>query len=1236
MDILVNVVNQKLKIATNLRSFVEGTQNFVHFVFNLPDEWLTLGYNKIFAQFIQNGTGYNTYLDENYSCYLPPEIVAGNCSLLLYGTAGSIRATTNAVVLTIDDNMLIQDAQSTEITQSLYDQLVDKVDTIININDSKYISYIMDGLQDLMQSYLDNGVLANMTIEDSSITRDKVNAAFESTLLKADTAMQPSIYDTHGYKRDIFDWVLEKMAEGSDLDIGAVRYNENDDYYLRFYDGDDNELEDLACYVPGGGGSGGGSSTSDSVIRIQNRTGASSFTVMDTSEVANIIFNVTSVDENQVATGDVTCYWYVGGVRKAMTVVSQGENTFNIFPYLTTGTKNTVRLTVEDSYGTTKSMTWNITVSSFSLTWNLDDMGIYDVADSLVVRLIPSGDGEKTVYVAVDGTTIETNVVTTSGRTLVVTIPAKAHGAHTITAWLEATVEDSTITSDTLSHVGLWVDSTASTPIVAVLPSAITAAQYSTVSIKYLVYDPSSESATAYLRENGTLKSSVSVGRTLQTWAYRVMNESTTTLTITCGNATATCTVTGTSSGVVINPVTAGLVLDVDPTGHSNAEAGYANFGYDDANGTRHPFTFSDNFDWTNGGFQLDDDGITAFVIKRGTTVTLDRSLFSDEAATNGKEIKLIFKSMNVLDYDAQFMNAKSGNVGLVLNAQIATLGSQASSVSVPYCEGKKIEMDINIHSKSDGLFATIWLEGVPSRAINYTSADSWQQTVPSNVVIGSTECDVWLYRMKMYNNSLSRFEILDNFIADCTDVDELVDRAERNDVYSNSGEIDMNKLAIANPNLRIIHITASRMTTSKEDSLTCNIEHILSSGGDTDNWSATGAKFKAQGTSSLQYGLSALNLDIDLSGASEWVDAENNTLTSYSMTNNSIPVDYFNLKANVASSENANNVVLADDYNTYCPVHAPGYSSDSRLRNTVEGHPCAVFFTNNGTSTISVGARSVEVGETILYFCGDMNNSKKNRSVFGQNTSAYPYQCCIEITNNNNDPCLFKDNISANETYDGDGDFEPRYPSTLSAEQIEAFETMHSWVVSTNRANADNSVLSAPVVYGTTTYTIDSEAYRLAKFKYEIENYFDLDSLLFHYLFTERHLMVDNRAKNTFVSFEPVDNGNASDISTYRWNFRCDYDNDTADGNDNSGGLTFTYGMEDTDMVGAQSISIFCHISIVEAQLILVCVMGTRTISYYNLKLIRNHILHLNIWVLLHHPIRLCFALMEHRKMVI
>lgn len=135
MDILVNVINQRLKIATNQLDYVSGTQEFVRFTFNFLDSsWSGL---TTLAQFSQGDKSYNTYLNSDNSVYLPAEIKAGKCTLMIYGTGGTIIGTSNSITLTINDSGFVSDASSTEITESLYQQLVDRVNEYTNAISSK-------------------------------------------------------------------------------------------------------------------------------------------------------------------------------------------------------------------------------------------------------------------------------------------------------------------------------------------------------------------------------------------------------------------------------------------------------------------------------------------------------------------------------------------------------------------------------------------------------------------------------------------------------------------------------------------------------------------------------------------------------------------------------------------------------------------------------------------------------------------------------------------------------------------------------------------------------------------------------------------------------------------------------------------------------------------------------------------------------------------------------------------
>ena len=124
MSILVNVVGQKMLVSSGMENVVAGSQKFVKFRFNLSEEWDGL---LVFAQFTQHGKAYNQYLDEENVAYLPPEIGAGIFNVMLYGSRDVVIGTTNYLTFKAHENILISDASSTDISASLYSQLVAQV-----------------------------------------------------------------------------------------------------------------------------------------------------------------------------------------------------------------------------------------------------------------------------------------------------------------------------------------------------------------------------------------------------------------------------------------------------------------------------------------------------------------------------------------------------------------------------------------------------------------------------------------------------------------------------------------------------------------------------------------------------------------------------------------------------------------------------------------------------------------------------------------------------------------------------------------------------------------------------------------------------------------------------------------------------------------------------------------------------------------------------------------------------
>jgi hypothetical protein len=129
----------------------------------------------------------------------------------------------------------------------------------------------------------------------------------------------------------------------------------------------------------------------------------------------------------------------------------------------------------------------------------------------------------------------------------------------------------------------------------------------------------------------------------------------------------------------------------------------------------------------------------------------------------------------------------------------------------------------------------------------------------------------------------------------------------------------------------------------------------------------------------------------------------------------------------------------------------------------------------------------------------------------------------------------------------------------------------MHNWVrstdpeLATNRSLLDEFGIEKYIDKDGNEHTIDDRKYRLALFKDEFEDYFDFHYCLVYYLYTFVNLMVDQRAKNMFLTYwgpREID----GKIYGGKWQPWL-YDNDTCFGINNSGEIKYLYYHEDTDV---------------------------------------------------------------------
>lgn len=261
-------------------------------------------------------------------------------------------------------------------------------------------------------------------------------------------------------------------------------------------------------------------------------------------------------------------------------------------------------------------------------------------------------------------------------------------------------------------------------------------------------------------------------------------------------------------------------------------------------------------------------------------------------------------------------------------------------------------------------------------------------------------------------------------------------------------------------------------------------------------------------------------------------------------MNDSAIPTNTFTFKADVASSEGANNVVLAQIYNDLCPTKTPLQVTDSRVRQTIDGHPIVIFW--NDTT----------VENNTLKFLGkyNFNNDKGTEEVFGFTDGDESW----EIRQNGTERVGWRSDDYESTDNSGNpqwlADFEARFPEDNM--DISNLKALATWLKSTDTAAATNAQLNSPATYGGTTYATDTAEYRLAKFRAELSNHADVQDMIFYYLFTEIFLCIDQREKNAFPTlFE--------DIGKWIMFF---YDADSSLGIDNKGKLAFDYYLEDID----------------------------------------------------------------------
>jgi hypothetical protein len=298
---------------------------------------------------------------------------------------------------------------------------------------------------------------------------------------------------------------------------------------------------------------------------------------------------------------------------------------------------------------------------------------------------------------------------------------------------------------------------------------------------------------------------------------------------------------------------------------------------------------------------------------------------------------------------------------------------------------------------------------------------------------------------MRFYSRDLEDDEQLNNFICDRPTLGERIEVKNRNSIYDISGNFTIASLPATIP---YIVLQCEELPQYKGDKKKDKSMYFVDKLRPDRCFSATGCQFDVQGTSSAGYPIK--NFKVKFKNGIVYNDGR--TDNGYPILEDGLNSECLCLKADYASSEQTNNVMLVDYYDELVRDYflTPPQQEDERVRTGISGRPIVVFWENTTTGEIKFQGQY------------NMNNDKSNENVFGFDREKYPMLECWEFSNNTSDRTLFKKSEWLEQAYDEEkkewypawmADFEARFPDLDDPySDYTRFKRFCDFIVSTDR----------------------------------------------------------------------------------------------------------------------------------------------------------------------------------------
>lgn len=521
-----------------------------------------------------------------------------------------------------------------------------------------------------------------------------------------------------------------------------------------------------------------------------------------------------------------------------------------------------------------------------------------------------------------------------------------------------------------------------------------------------------------------------------------------------------------------------------------------------------------------------------------------------------------------------------------------------------------------------------IYINGILSGATPYTSFDNFTN---GKIIIGSDQCTTDIYSIRYYSRALDYKDIIQNWISNEGNLENRTALYNKN-TYNHTNDTELfAQFKLKSPETPYMVIAAKGdlndntvmpIQKGSENKHTVDFYFVdptnnannigsfslgdnLALASDRSTYGDGVMEIQVQGTSSQYYYRKNYKLkfssftqngivhkkklsDADYNIAYDENDNEiSRTLKSnisnegYKLSSTSYPTWAFCIKADVASSESANNTRLTMLYDEYSRnfYMTPPQEQDPSIRQGVEGRPVVAWYYNISNNTYTLLGKY------------NFNNDKGTHEVFGlEGTDSEPWNGdqSWEVKNNGQSTLtLF--NYSDTEWEKWYDAFESRFPDQDDAsKKLNGNDDKDITHVTKENQDKWTAGLKEVVKWVNDTvqltsltdgHDVEATDECINAFKSGFSNYFNLNAMTFFYVFTEFFLMVDNRAKNMFLTRYLLTNERNSSYDTtnltkdgtnrgnyFGW-FTFPYDFDTAIGIDNNGRIRFDYHYESGDL---------------------------------------------------------------------